>query len=148
MFYRPQAYILCVPALVMVASCSTTSSVPVGATVTRQGTFVSAEHPTSGSVKLFTKDNQNFIEFGSDFRTDQGPDLFVILHRAPNILAVTTPPTFSIKEGEYVVVAPIKSVTGSQTYSIDGNINLQDFQSVAIWCKQFNATFGTASLAP
>lgn len=114
--------------------------------VTRSGKFVNGEHPTKGSATVFIENGQWFVELDQEFSTDKGPDLFVILHRHPNVIGSSKPPEYSIKEGDYILIAPLGKVTGQQRYPIPSNIKPTEFQSVAIWCRQFNATFGAASL--
>jgi hypothetical protein len=75
-----------------------------------------------------------------------GPDLVVILHRSSDVLSTTKPPAFPLKEGDYVILAPLKQFSGAQEYAIPSTVNLADYQSAAIWCRKFNATFGTAKL--
>lgn len=111
-----------------------------------QGSFVSGEHPTSGTVQIVSENGQRFIELGSDFQTDSGPDLFVILHRSSDVIGSTQPPAYSINEADYVEIAPLKATSGTQRYAIPTSVNSADYQSVAIWCRQFNATFGAAHL--
>jgi hypothetical protein len=117
------------------------------ANILRSGNFVAAEHPTSGTARIVTENGQNFLEFDRAFKTDSGPDLYVVLHRAPNILAVTTPPNYGIKEGDYVSLGRLKSTTGSQRYAIPKTVKLENFKSAAVWCRQFNATFGAAGFS-
>ena len=52
----------------------------------------------------------------------------------------------NIKEGNYITLQAIKSFKGAQVYEIPEDINLDEFKSVGIWCEEFNATFGYASL--
>jgi hypothetical protein len=83
------------------------------------------------------------------FKTStSGPDLVVILHRSADVIGSTPPPAFPIKEGDYTLLAPLKSYTGAQSYPIPDDLNLADFKSAAIWCRRFNATFGAARLNP
>lgn len=111
------------------------------------GTFVSGEHPTSGKVIIVNRNNQRLLRLSKDFETSSmGPDLVLILHRESDVIASTEPPAYPIKQGDYVIISPLRSFNGTQTYEIPDNVNLNDFQSVAIWCRRFNATFGTASL--
>lgn len=115
--------------------------------VISSGTFVDGEHATSGKVTIVTRNGKRFLELGKDFQTsDMGPDLVVILHRKGDVIASTVPPAYPIKKGDYVILAPLKSFKGAQTYEIPENINLDDFLSAAIWCRKFNATFGAATL--
>ncbi|MEH1815685.1 MAG: DM13 domain-containing protein [Nostoc sp.] len=114
----------------------------------KSGTFVSGEHTTQGTVNIITKDSKSFIELGESFKTSEsGPDLVVILHRSDNVIASTKPPTYSLKNGDYIILASLKKYSGAQTYSIPNNINLADYKSAAIWCRKFNATFGAAKLS-
>lgn len=111
------------------------------------GNLVNGEHPTSGRVQIVQQGKDRVLELGADFKTfDMGPDLVVILHRSPNVIGSTTPPAYPIKEGDYVLLAPLKSFTGAQRYPIPAAINLADYPSAAIWCRRFNATFGAAQL--
>jgi hypothetical protein len=107
----------------------------------KTGTFQAAEHPTQGTARVVTENGKSYIEFDSSFKTDNGPDLFVILHRSD------APPISGIKEQDYVSIARLQNTSGTQRYDIPENVNLQDFKSVAVWCRQFNATFGYAPLS-
>jgi len=113
----------------------------------RSGSFVAGEHPTQGRVRIVKQNNKTMLELDSTFKSDQGPDLVMALHRSSDVIGASKPPTFALKEGDYVVIAPLKKVTGAQTYVIPDKINLKDYNSVVIWCRQFNATFGAAKLS-
>ena len=118
-------------------------------TAERTGTFVSGEHPTEGTVRLVTRNGQSSIELGEDFATSElGPDLVVILHRSNDVIGSTEPPAYPINEGDYVVLAPLQAFKGAQSYPIPSTVNLADYQSAGIWCRQFNAMFGAAALNP
>jgi hypothetical protein len=117
--------------------------------VLRSGKFVDGEHPTQGSVRIIKQNNQRLLELDQTFSTStSGPDLVVILHRLADVIGTTIPPAYPIKEGDYVLLAPLKSYSGTQSYLIPANLNLDDFKSAAIWCRRFNATFGAATLKP
>lgn len=121
---------------------TSTSSTP------KSGTFVSGEHPTEGTVRIVTQNNQSVLELDQAFKTSEmGPDLVVILHRSENVIGSTKPPAYALKEGDYVVLAPLKKFSGAQSYPIPNNINLENYKSAAIWCRKFNATFGAAQLS-
>lgn len=117
--------------------------------VLRSGSFVDGEHPTQGTVQIVMQNNQRRLELDSAFATStSGPDLFVVFHRLADVIGSTTPPAFPIQDRDFVLLAPLKQYNGAQSYAIPDNLNLDTFQSVAIWCRQFNATFGAARLAP
>lgn len=127
------------PAPVQIASAS-----PM---LVRSGMFVDGEHPTQGTVRLITEDGKSYLEFGQDFKTDAGPALVVALHRAADVIGSTTPPAYPLQASDYVVLAPLQSTEGTQRYAIPADLNLADYQSAVVWCQQFNATFGAASLS-
>ncbi|NEO32830.1 MAG: DM13 domain-containing protein [Symploca sp. SIO3C6] len=100
--------------------------------------FVGAAHPTQGKVRLTTENGQRYLEFDENFKTDSGPDLFVLLHRQQ------TPESY--RNSDYVNLGDLEQVSGTQRYAIPDEVNLADWKSVVIWCRQFNVTFGYAPL--
>jgi hypothetical protein len=116
-------------------------------TVVKSGSFKSGEHPTQGNVRIVTQNGKRFLELDQGFATSSaGPDLVVAFHRSGNVLGSTTPPAYPLKQGEYVVLARLQKFNGAQRYAIPANLNLANFRSAVIWCRQFNATFGAATL--
>jgi hypothetical protein len=117
-------------------------------TAIKSGNFQSGEHPTQGQVRIVTENGKSFLELDREFKTStSGPDLVVVLHRSNNVLGSTKPPAYPLKEGEYVVLAPLQKFNGAQRYSIPAEVDLKNFQSAVIWCRKFNATFGAATLS-
>lgn len=114
----------------------------------KSGTFVAGEHDTTGSVRIFRESGKNYLELNPAFTTSNlGPDLYVILHQSDNVLASSQPPAYPLKEADYVIIERLQEYSGSQRYAIPQNIKLENYQSAVIWCRQFNATFGTAKLS-
>ncbi len=113
---------------------------PVATSVEASGNFIDAEHPTKGTASVITENGKKYIQFDEKFKSDNGPDLFVIVHKDDKL------PITGIKEADYVSIAPLKSTNGTQKYEIPENVDLAKFKSVAIWCRKFNATFGYAVL--
>ncbi len=114
--------------------------------IIKVGSFVTGEHSTQGEARIIIENNQRYLEFDRQFRTRRGPDLVVILHRDRDAIGTTAAPAHSIQEGDYLVLNPLKSTRGSQRYRIPSYINLDNYHSAAIWCRTFNATFGSATL--
>jgi Electron transfer DM13 len=110
------------------------------AMVKEAGTFVAAEHPTQGMARIVSDSGKRYLEFDRAFKSDEGPDLHVILHRDASL------PKGGLKEQDYVILSRLQKVSGKQRYAIPQNVNLVNYRSVAIWCRQFNATFGYAPL--
>jgi hypothetical protein len=121
-------------------AAETVAQTPAAGDVQSSGTFIDAEHPTKGTASIVTENGKKYIQFDNQFKSDNGPDLFVILHKDDNL------PITGIKEADYVSIAPLKSTNGAQKYEIPENVDLANFKSVAIWCRKFNATFGYAVL--
>ncbi|MDJ0736065.1 MAG: DM13 domain-containing protein [Nostocaceae cyanobacterium] len=119
---------------------ATTPTNLVASSISQSGQFRDGEHPTRGMVKIITENGQRYLEFDSNFKTDSGPDLFVILHNSQTV------PTYNIKEKDYLSIARLKKTSGTQRYAIPNNVDLTKFSSVAVWCRKFNATFGYAPL--
>jgi Electron transfer DM13 len=106
--------------------------------VLASGDFEKSEHPTSGTAQITVKNGKKYLKFDSSFQSDNGPDLFVILHRQDS------PKSYA--KANYVSLGRLKKVSGQQMYSIPNGVDVAQFKSVAIWCRKFNATFGFAPL--
>lgn len=107
--------------------------------VVSSGQFVTVQKQSTGSAQIITKNGKRYLELSSDFRTSRGPDVKVVLSRQ-----ATVPD--AIEEGSYVTLAPLQQFSGKQRYEIPNEIDLEEYASVALWCRQFNATFGYAPL--
>lgn len=113
----------------------------------KSGSFVSGEHETSGVARIVNDGGQFVLELDETFQTSpMGPDLVVVLHQSEDVIGGTEPPAFPLQEGEYVFLAELESFSGAQRYAIPADVNVDDYQSAAIWCRRFNATFGAAAL--
>ena len=103
------------------------------------GQFVSVEHPTTGQVSVVEEEGVRYLEIAQDFQSDRGPALEVILHKSNTV-------GLKVEEGDYVSLGTLKSFNGAQRYQIPDDLDLSQYQSVAVWCQEFNATFGYAPL--
>jgi hypothetical protein len=102
-----------------------------------EGTFVSRDHPTSGTaVVLGNGTDQRFLRF-EPFETDNGPDLNVYLVN-------------SAAGGveDFVDLGNLKGNVGDQNYEIPPGVDLTVHDTVVIWCVRFSSPFGEATLAP
>jgi hypothetical protein len=109
------------------------------ATVLASGDFEKSEHPTSGAAQIVVKNGRKYLKFDSSFKSDSGPDLFVLLHRQDS------PKNYA--KANYLSLGRLKKVAGQQMYAIPTGVDVAKFKSVVIWCRQFNATFGFAPLS-
>jgi hypothetical protein len=105
------------------------------------GSFVTTEqdHPTSGTAKIVEVNGKRYLQFDKAFTTARGPKVRVLLHRNNTV-------PVNLKAQDYVTIATLQKSDGAQSYEIPDNLDLKDFKSVAIWCKQYNVTFGYAKL--
>ena len=104
-----------------------------------EGNFVRADKNTEGSVKIVEENGTRYLELSEDFRTGRGPDVFVLLHRQ------ATPESYA--EEDFINLGMINRFRGSHRFEIPEGVEVSDFQSAVIWCRQFNTTFGYAELS-
>lgn len=107
---------------------------PAGAFVT-----VEQDHATVGTARIVEEDGQRYLEFDEAFDTAQGPDVQVVLHRSQ-------PVPVNLEEENYITLAPLQSFSGTQRYALPADLDLSEYEAVAIWCREFNVTFGYAPL--
>lgn len=113
----------------------------------KEGKFESGEHKTKGTARILQADNgRYYIQFDSNFATDKGPDLFVILHLSDDVLGSSSAPNYPLEKAEYYTVSPLLEHKGKQRYILPGDFDPSQYQSIAVWDRQSNATFGAASL--
>jgi hypothetical protein len=109
-----------------------------GKSVLASGEFIKSEHLTTGMAQIVIKNGQKYLKFDSNFKSESGPDLFVILHRQ------SSPKRYSARD--YKSLGRLQQVAGQQMYKIPNGVNVSQYKSVVIWCRKFNATFGYAPL--
>ena len=98
------------------------------------GTFQGAgSYSVRGSVEFNISNNALTLQ--SDFRSSNGPGLYVYLSAESG-----RPTSSSTSLGE------LKSTSGSQTYTVSNSVNIADFPYVLIHCRPFNVPFGHAQL--
>jgi Electron transfer DM13 len=99
-----------------------------------QGVFANEVHSVSGTVKVISdskKTQKKYLSF-ENFKTEQGPDLYIYLAE-------------DIRSNNFVSVAKLAN-TGSFVLELPKNIELEKHQYVLVWCKQFSVLFGSAKL--
>jgi hypothetical protein len=116
------------------------ASAAQGSVVVR-GSFVDGDnfHKGEGTATVY-KVGQDFLLRLEAFKVTNGPDLHVILTKAPS------PKTSAEVQAGYVEVAKLKGNIGSQNYTLPKDIALSDYKAVVIYCKPFHVVFSTATL--
>ena len=107
--------------------------------VIASGGFVKVEKSVAGNVSIVEENGKRYLELSEDFQTASGPDLKVILHTGDTVEQ-------KVQEGDYINLGLLQDFNGSGRYAIPDDVDLSKYGSVAIWCEQFNATFGYAPL--
>ncbi|MEM6255710.1 MAG: DM13 domain-containing protein [Cyanobacteria bacterium P01_D01_bin.156] len=102
------------------------------------GHFKTVSSNTAGNATIVEENGKRYLEFDETFSTEDGPDLFVLLHKEAD------PQSYSSEK--YVNLGDLQSVAGSQRYEIPADVVLDEFASAVIWCRQFNVTFGVAAI--
>lgn len=106
-----------------------------------EGSFVSRDHPTSGTATVLGDGSgQRFLRL-TGFETDNGPDL--------NVYLSATPPDGdgSAFDDDFVDLGDLRGNVGDQNYEIPADVDLGQHHTVVIWCVRFAVPFGAAELA-
>lgn len=112
---------------------STDSFNVANATLIRTGSFTgNRNYSVTGSVKLYEYQGKRYIRF-ENFVSSNGPDLKVYI-------ATTT------TASQFVNIGDLKSISGTQTYLVNNPPDFTQFNKVLIWCQQFSALFGSATI--
>ncbi len=124
----------------IVSTATIPASVQAKPAVTEtSGSFKGADKPTQGKAHIVSSKRKRFLVLDDSFNTGNGPDLFILLHksRVPQ----------SYQRQEFVNLGRLQKEQGMQVYKIPSRIkDLSKYQSVVVWCKEFNVTFGYAEL--
>ncbi len=113
--------------------------------VLAEGSFISHEHSTTGSVKILLYSDGSRILRIENLETSNGPKLEVWLTDAPVINGVDGWRVFD--DGKYLNLGALKGNIGSQNYVIPTDTDLDEFSSISIWCERFSVSFGAATLS-
>lgn len=124
------------------AAADPTSAAPArrGNRLLATGTFVTHEHPTTGSAQLVELPDGRRQLVLLDLATSDGPDLRVWLTDR----AVEPDGWRVFDDGRHVELARLRGNRGNQVYDLPADIDVRDYRSVSIWCKRFAVSFGAA----
>ena len=85
---------------------------------------------TQGSVKIVKSGSGHKIQLGSNFKTKQGPALYVYLGNGK----------------PQKRIAKLQSISGAQSYAIPNSVNIDSYSNVYIYCVPFRVVFGSSRL--
>jgi hypothetical protein len=106
------------------------------------GTFIHANpsdpvHYGSGSVEVYDR----LVFLNEDFKVGPGPAFHVYLVPKPGIRA-----SAEVKDTMFIDLGKLRAFEGSQKYAIPAGVDLSNYQSVVIWCRQFGVLISPADL--
>ncbi len=124
---------------------TTTTAAPAGPVVLSDTELVDVGRAGSGRVLIIELEDGSRVVRLEDLDVVNGPDLVVILSPSPLV-----DDRELYDDGEFISIGDLKGNQGNQNYDIPPDVNLEDFGTVAIWCRRFNYTFNAApiELAP
>jgi hypothetical protein len=103
-----------------------------------KGTFAGAEgHDAEGSFQFVTEGEETRISLGRDFKVDRGPDVYLVLSRAPKVAA----------EGD-LYLGKLTKFKGEQVFDVPPGTDLGQYQHLVLWCRKYSVAMGAAELAP
>jgi electron transfer DM13 len=107
------------------------------------GEFAGADaaHKGRGKAEILQTASGAFVLRLSEFEVTNGPDLEVYLSAAKNPGKAS-----DVLDAQFVSLGRLKGNIGDQNYILPGDIDITNFGSVVIWCKQFSVLFASAGL--
>ena len=94
-----------------------------------------------GTWEIIQKSDGNYIVFSDDFKTKKAPDLELFLSKKS---AKDINKKKVVQEA--VSISKLKSHKGKQSYKLPSNINIEDFSSLIIHCRDYNIFWGAGNL--
>lgn len=126
------------------ASASAAAPAATEPTVLATGTFISHEHPTSGTARILQLADGTRVLRLENLQTSNGPMLEVWLANAPVKDGIDGWRVFD--SAPHISLGDLKGNVGDQNYMIPAEVNLADYTAVTIWCARFHVSFGAAAL--
>ncbi|GAB3533398.1 DM13 domain-containing protein [Arthrobacter tecti] len=121
-----------------------TDEVPAGPVQLAEGSLISHEHATSGTVRIIEQPDGQRVLTLENLDTSNGPDVHVWLSAAD---VVEGPDGwYTAGSADFVDLGIIKGNQGNQVYEIPDDVDLTTFRAVDLWCVQFSVSFGAAQL--
>lgn len=120
-----------------------TSATAVEGSVIARGEFVDkgGQH-TSGSYTIERIGGDLQLILGDDFRTDEGPDLHVVL--TPTMVTDANNDNAMVEGAEIVGALALQG--GKQVYDLRDDLRVDQFHSVVIHCIEYSHLYGAASV--
>lgn len=117
---------------------------PSNPTLVATGRFVDADarHKGSGDAMLYRLGSGEHLLRLESFHTTNGPALVVYLSKHANPTSAA-----DVRKAEFLSLGKLKGNRGDQNYPIPIGTDIEQFQSVVIWCELFGVLFSPAGLS-
>jgi peptide methionine sulfoxide reductase msrA/msrB len=89
-------------------------------------------HSATGTVQILKTEAGTVLRY-EDFKTINGPDLFVYL-------------STDLKATEFINLGELKATEGSINYDVPSEVDLTKYKYVLVWCKKFGVLFNYADI--
>jgi len=97
-------------------------------------------HKGTGQVEVIDTGAETVVRF-TEFEVTNGPDLYVWLVKAGDITS-----SDDVKASEWVELGVLKGNIGDQNYALPEGVDISEYGSVTVWCRQFGVLFSAADL--
>ncbi len=116
------------------------------AVIVTTGTFHQVAHATTGKATIAEDSQGNRTLTLRGFKTSAGPQLRLYLYKAEDVKDNAAAKKLVLGK-QFVDLGALKSINGTQTYSVPKGIDLWQYLAVGVWCDKFDVNFGTAPLS-
>ena len=106
-----------------------------------EGVWTKKSFKAEGAWEISEKDGKLYVTLSDDFKTRKAPDLKIFL----SPLAAEDVTGKNATEGS-ILVSPLESNKGAQTYVIPEGTDLAQFKSIIIHCEQYSKLWSAADL--
>jgi len=89
-------------------------------------------HPASGTARVIRDGENTYLRY-ENFKTINGPDLFVYLATDKDAT-------------EFINLGALKATEGNVNYEIPAGTDLSKYKYALIWCRAFGVLFNSAKL--
>ena len=103
------------------------------------GSWTKKAQTIHGTWSIVEKDDGHYLVLSEDFKTRKAPDLKLILS---NFSTAEAHNKNALMGG--VVIAPLKSAKGEQSYKLPDNFS--EFQTLLLHCEKYSKLWGVAQL--
>lgn len=111
--------------------------------ILKAGSFITIDpvHGAEGSATVYELPEGNQVLRFENFESTNGPDLHVFLSKE------TPTTTFAGLGEDSIDLGALKGNVGNQNYDIPADVNLEEYQSIVIYCVPFGVVFSSAALS-